>query len=273
MYPGYSPADHEYGKAAEEHGTAAAKARERGEEVKYDGLEYEIAQAKGDKRRTLAGIREAKAAREAKGKSSGSGLGSGSDASIGPTPSKLAATNGAATTAKVEGTAPEGDNPYFVIDTKPTPVNLPGVSHQTTKRSASPPPIPVEGKEHKKQKKKHEGEMPKGDELEFEDISEEVGARMKAKEEKRKIKEEKKRKRESAGEPAVSTVKVVQSRDAPLEVENPKKKRSKQAGDKALVDRKVSPKKRSGDVDGASEDGEGKKKKKRKKDKSNSEGM
>lgn len=266
MYPGYSPADHEYGKAAEEYGKAAAEARARGEKVHFDDLEYEIGQAKGIKRRTLAGIREAKVAREGAGKGVGSGTGSGSDSAIGPTPPNPAATNGTAATAKVEQTAPEGDNPYFVIDTKPTPVNLSGTSHQTTKRSASPPPEPHEGKKHKKQKKKHEGELPKGEEadkVEFEDISGEVDARMKEKEEKRKRKEEKKRKRESAGEPA-STVPVPESADAALEAEKPKKKKSKHPSDGELVDRTVSSKKRSVDAHEEPDDGEGKKKKRKK---------
>lgn len=266
MYPGYSPADHEYGKAAEEYGKAAAEARERGEDVKFDDMEYEIGQAKGIKKRTLAGIREAKAAREAKGKGNGSGRASGSDSPVDPTPPKLAATNGAPASAKVEDEAPEGDNPYFVIDTKPTPVNLAGPSHQTTKHSASPPPEPLEGKKHKNQKKKHEGELPKGEEadkVEFEDISEEVDARMKEKEEKRKRKEEKKRKRESASEPA-STAQVLESADAVLEVEKPKKKKTKHTSDEAGADRTVSSKKRSADVDGESDDGEGKKKKRKK---------
>lgn len=266
MYPGYSPADHEYGKAAEEYGKAAAEARARGEKVDFDDVEYEIGQAKGIKRRTLAGIREAKAAREAKGKGSGSGTGSGSDSPIGPSPPKLAATNGAPASAKVENEASEGDNPYFVIDTKPTPVNFSGTSHQTTKRSVSPPPEPIEGKKHKKSKKKHEGELLKGedgDKVEFEDISEEVDARMKEKEEKRKRKEEKKRKRESAGEPA-STARVVEFADVVVEVEKPKKKKTKYTSDETLADRTVSSKKRSVDVDGESDDGEGKKKKRKK---------
>ena len=87
MYPGYSPADHEYGKAAEEYGKAAAEARARGIELKHPEAEYEIGQAKGVKRKTLAGIREAQAA---KGKGSGSGSGSGTNSgSEGPLKQEL----------------------------------------------------------------------------------------------------------------------------------------------------------------------------------------
>lgn len=72
MYPGYSPADHQYGKAAEEYGRAAAEAKAKGMEIKHTEVDYEIGQAKGVKRRTLAGIRAAKAARDG-----GSGSGAG----------------------------------------------------------------------------------------------------------------------------------------------------------------------------------------------------
>lgn len=262
MYPGYSPADHEYGKAAEEHGKAATEALNRGEKINYEGLEYEVGQAKGIKKRTLAAIREAKAAREAKG----SGKGSGSDSASGPTHAKPAATNGASTTAEVEQPPTDGDNPYFVIDTKPTPVNLSGISSQPTKRIASPPPEPQEGKKHKKQKKKHEGELlqvQNTDEVDFQDISEEVDARLMEKEEKQKRKEEKKRKRESVGE-LTSTVGVLDSGDAPLEVEKPKKKKSKPTSDEAHADQIVPSEKRHGDVHEESDDGEGKKKKRKK---------
>lgn len=266
MYPGYSPADHEYGKAAEEHGKAATEALNRGEKINYEGLEYEVGQAKGIKKRTLAAIREAKAAREAKGRGSGSGQGSGSDSASGPTHAKPAATNGASTTAEVEQPPTDGDNPYFVIDTKPTPVNLSGISSQPTKRIASPTPEPQEGKKHKKQKKKHEGELPQvqnNNEVEFQDISEEVDARLMEKEEKQKRKEEKKRKRESVGE-LTSNVGGLDSGDAPLEVEKPKKKKSKPTSDEAHADQIVPSKKRHGGVHEESDDGEGKKKKRKK---------
>lgn len=271
MYPGYSPADHEYGKAAEEYGKAAAEARAKGIDMKHPDAEYVIGQAKGVKKRTLTEIQEAQAA---KGKSSGSGSGTGSG-SDGPTKQESKepfTTNGKASTEKIQEATPEGDNPYFVIDTNPTPVNLPGMSHQPIKRSASPPEG-VEAKTHKKAKKKHEGEMPKGEdtgEVKTEDISEQVDARMKEKEAKRKMKEEKKRKWEPEDKPAAaiddSQSTAEASATAAAEEESPKKKKAKKTEEEPLPDQTAS-KKRPSEDDAEAEDGEGKKKKKRKKSK------
>lgn len=272
MYPGYSPADHEYGKAAEEYGKAAAEARARGIEIKHPDAEYEVGQAKGVKRKTLAEIREAQAAKGGtSGSGSGSGTGSGSETSIKQIPKEPTTTNGQASTEKAEEASPEGDNPYFVIDTKPTPVNVPGMSSQPLKRSASPPDA-VEAKKHKKAKKKHDGAMPKGEDsqsVKTEDISERVDARMKEKEKKRKMKEEKKRKRQSEGKlPAEEAQPITEPSAVAAEVEMPKKKKkkAKKAEEEPPPDRRVS-KKRRGEGEGQAEDGEGKKKKKRKKNK------
>ena len=305
MYPGYSPADHEYGRAAEEYGKAAAEAKAQGIELKHPDAEYEIGQGKGVKRKTLAGIREAQAA---KGKASGTD--SGSEGPVKQKPTEPATTNGQASTEKAQEAMPEGDNPYFVIDTKPTPVNIPGLSLQALKRSASPPDA-VEGKKHKKAKKNHNGDLPKGEdsqEVKTEDISEQVDARMKEKEAKRRTKEEKKRKRESEGE-AAAVAEEPQASGEPsataAEVESPKKKKAKKSGEEARVDRTASTeepqpsgepsataaevespkkkkakksgeeprvdrtesKKRRGEDEGGVEAGEGKKKKKQKKSK------
>lgn len=271
MYPGYSPADHEYGKAAESYGKAAAEARAKGIDMKHPDAEYVVGQGKGVKRKTLAELREAQAAKSKSG-GNGSGTGSGSE---GPRKQEFkgpSTTNGQASTEKTQEATPEGDNPYFVIDTKPTPVHIPGMPYQPIKRSASPP----EGAEatvHKKAKKKHEGEMPKGEdtqEVKTEDISEQVEARMKEKEEKRKMKEEKKRKREPEDRPAAaiedSQSTAEASAVAAAEVESPKKKKkkAKKVEEEPLPDRTASTKRRS-EEDGEAEDGEGKKKKKRKK--------
>ena len=278
MYPGYSPADHEYGKAAEEYGKAAAEARAKGIEFKYPEAEYEVGQAKGLKRKTLAEIRETHAAKgRTSGSGSGSGTGSSSEDSIKQKPKEPATTNGQASTVKSQEASPEGDNPYFVIDTKPTPVDISGMSSQPLKRSASPPEA-VEAKRRKKAKKKHDGEMPKGEdtlEVKTEDISERVDARMKEKEKKRKMKEEKKRKRQSEGDDGVEEAQDITEPSAvTAEVERPKKKtkKCKKAEEERLTDRTVS-KKRQGEGEGEgegernAEDGDGKKKKKRKKNK------
>lgn len=272
MYPGYSPADHEYGKAAEEYGKAAAEARAKGIDMKHPDAEYVVGQGKGVKRKKLAEIRETQ---PAKGKSngSGSGTGSGSEAPTKQEVKEPTTTNGQASTQNIQEATPAGGNPYFIIDTKPTPVNIPGLSHQPIKRSASPPEG-AEAKMHKKAKKKHEGEMPKGEEtqeVQTEDISERVEARMKEKEEKRKMKDEKKRKREPEDKPAAavedSQSTAEASTTAAAEAESPKeKKKAKKAEEEPLPDRTASTKRPSED-DGEAEDGEGKKKKKRKKSK------
>lgn len=266
MYPGYSPADHEYGKAAEEFGRVAAEARAMGVEIKHPEVEYKIGQAKGNKRRTLAAMRRESAA---KAQGSGSGSGSGSE---GPTVQVLEEKEKLLKKAKDEkakAPTPEGDNPFFIIDTKPTPVNLPGITTQPVKRSASPPGS-TEAKKHKKAEKHHEGELSKSEDaakVEFEDISGEVDARMKEKEEKRKRKEEKKRKRESEGDQTEAAEAHATSSDTPaagIEVEKPKTKKAKKSNREELADRTASNK-RSGEEIEEATGKEGKKTKKRKK--------
>ena len=271
MYPGYSPADHEYGKAAEEYGKAAAEARAKGLELKHPEAEYEIGQGKGVRRKKLAGIQGAQATKGTTSVSgNGSGTGSGSEGPIKPNPKEPTTTNGQASAEKVQEATPGGENPYFVIDTKPMPVNIPGMSFKSQKRSASPDD--VEAKKHKKAKEKHEGDMPKGEdtrEAKTEDISERVDARMKEKREKRRMKEEKKRKRETEGKPAAAAEApqaAAEPSAAAAEVGSPKKKKAKTSGEERLPDRAAS-KKRPGEDDGEREDGEGRRKKKRKKSK------
>ena len=199
MYPGYSPADHIYGKAAEEFGAEWSAAKAKGIEFNPDaeGPQYEISQAKGMKRNTSTQIRAAKAAREG---ASGSGTGSGSDA--GPTVISVnPALNSQSDTGKnVEGNEDER-NPYFVVDMQPTPVNLPDISNTPIERVSTfhSREKPV-SKPSKKAKSKHGGGLPGVEEklVEFDGITEEVDARMKEKEDKHERKGEKsKRKRES----------------------------------------------------------------------------
>ena len=260
MYPGYSPADHEYGKAAEEFGRVAAEARAKGVEIKHPDVEYEIGQAKGIKRRTLAAMRGASAA---KAQGSGSGSGSGSEEPTTQIPKEKATPPEKAKDEKAKAPTPEGDNPFFIIDTKPTPVNLPGIVTQPVKRSASPP-ASTEAKKH------HEGEMPKSEnaaKVEYEDISGEVDARMKEKEEKRRRKEEKKRKRESEGNQIEGAEAHAISSDTPaadVAVEKPKTKKAKKSNGEQLADR-TAANKRSGEGMEEAADREGKKTKKRKK--------
>lgn len=270
MYPGYSPADHEYGKAAEEYGRAAAKAKSMGIDITHPEVEYQIGQAKGIKRKTLAGIREAKAAREA---GNGSDAGAGSDEAAEVEDAMPTTTNGDTIKPQeatpLQEATPEDEHPAFFIDTNPTSVNLPGMSKQPMKRSVSPPE-PLDGKKHKKAKKTHAGDLPKGEgdqAMEFEDISEEVDARIKEKEEKRRKKEEKKRKRLSEGDSAA----IADSTDATGEVEKPKKKKPKRSDCEELADRTAS-RKRTGEDNGGVEDEAGNEKKKRKKSKETADG-
>ena len=262
MYPGYSPADHEYGKAAEEYGLAVAAARKQGIDFNptENGPEYKTAQARGLKRTTLAGMRAAKAAAEG---GNGSGPGSGSDTQFVRGTSTGSAVNGQAAEVKSEDETGDGENTYFVIDTSPTPVNLPGISHKPTKRATEDPspPEPVEPKKSKKVKTKHDGELPgvASSNLAFEDISEEVDARLKEKEERRRRKEEKKRKRLSEGSSgAIAEVATTEG-----VTEKPKKKKTKKSDGDAQVNG-VDTKKRHGSDGEEAVDGEGQKKKRKK---------
>jgi len=305
MYPGYSPADHEYGKAAEDFGRVVAEAKARGEAIDTGPMEYKTGQSKGIMRNTLAAMREAMKERE---RESGSGSDPDGPAKNPYVPGKYKQRMRAerkkifeerntitedtvkafrASKAAAPEAVPEGENPYFVIDTNPTPVNLPGVT--SSKRAVSPqPPEPVEAKKHKKSKKKHEGVLPSGGA--FEDISGEVDVRMKEKEEKRKRKEEKKRKRESEGDEAANAVVEGAAASAASGVsgdkaeagtadspKKPKEKKHKSSssdqksdGEGELADRTKSAKKdkkdkkRKGEAEANGVEGEEKKRKKRK---------
>lgn len=264
MYPGYSPADHEYGKAAEEYGLAVAAARREGIDFKpnEDGPDYTIAQARGAKRTTLAGMKAAKA----KEGGSGNGTVSGSDAYL-----ARAALGSHGAETKSEDETGNGENPYFVIDTNPTPVNLPGISRKPTKRSTKElsPTKPLERKKPKKPKTKHDGGLAgstAANNMETEDISEEVDARLNEQEQRRRRKEERKRKRLSDGSPGP----VAEPTTTDAVAEKPKKKKAKkfEGGEKANG---VATKKRHSPDTEAEVDGEGPNEKKRKKSQSKPE--
>lgn len=266
MYPGYSPADHEYGKASADYGQRVAAARAEGVDINPDGLDYQVGQSRGKKRQTLDRMREAErdakiAQRVARRNGKGSGSGSGSDSS----PQKLTNPNG-----NIQDEDPmnkEDEEPTgagvstFFVDINPTPVNLPGMKAKLPKRSSSPPEQ-VEEKKPKKAKRKHIGDLPgttDGKSLEFEDISEEVDSRLREKEEKRKRKEEKKRKRDSGG---VSNEDKALGLTNAVEEEIPKKKKSKKANED--VNTKTTESKKRQGLDEADEHREGKTKKRKK---------
>jgi len=246
MYPGYSPADHEYGKAALEYGKAVADARRQGIDLNTskdpNGPEYVIGQAKGEKRKSSTRMK----AEQTGTNGVGSGTGFGADArNANERPQKKAKDvegQGAGESAQPGN----GDNPFFVIDTKPTPVNIDGISHGLHKRaSAEPTASEATGEKKSKKAKTKHAESEEETKVELEDITEEVDARLKEKEEKRTRKEEKKRKRESEG----SATGVVEISNGVEDSGKPKKKKAKSE-------------EANGDVDG--EEKTDKKKKRRK---------
>ena len=259
MYPGYSPADHVYGEAASEAGKWIAAARAQGVELRpVNDIEYEVGQGKGTKRKTLAGIQAAKAAKE----KTGSGSGSGSDAPASridrqDEPSKAPETTSPDSKPANGPTNPA--QPAFFVDTKPTPVNLPFTDKKPPKR-VSPDAEPTEDTKPKKEKKKHEGETPAPPApglIERIDITAEVDARMKEKEERRKRKEEKKRKRESEEHSTIHA----DATNGNLEEKKPKKKKAKKTGDAKGPEE--ASKKRPADMAEDSRDAESKKKRKK----------
>lgn len=273
MYPGYSPADHQYGKAAEEYGKAVAEAKKRGVDIpKHPDFDYQTGQGKGIKRKTLAQMRELRG--EGTGSGSGSGEGSASEG-----PSKKHKTNGHASSGEpapaVKDDAPSGgDNPCFVIDTKPTPVNFDGheLVDSSSKRATETQDEVTAGKKAKKSKRKHSGDLP-GVRAETEDITEEVDTRLKEKEEKRKRKEERKRKRESKeADPKTEAIAVEETskptaEEPTVESEVPKKKKKKVKHGVEVQEAEPASEKTEKDVIDAAENDDGKQKKKRKKNK------
>lgn len=172
MYPGYSPEDVEYGKAAGEVGQALGELKKQG--IKWDGpangAEYQVGQAHGAKRKMLF--------MKDRTESTGSENSAQPSGSAEPKPEE----------------ASEG-NPYFVIDTEPTPVSLPTMEPKSSKKRSLEDGTEASGKK-KSKKPKEEKEIV----VETEDISAEVEASLRAKEEKAKAKEEKKRRRSSGGD-------------------------------------------------------------------------
>ena len=229
MYPGYSPADHEYGQAAMEYGKAVAEARAQGVDFKPGmDLAYEIGQSKGNRKKKLEGIRDAKAGMDkAENEAMGTGdqaggvKGGGEKRKGGPDGSGDSANGIIASTKPTEevnggpGGSQDG-TPIFSLDANPTPLkpsqNLSnGIpkdnsSQRPTSRlpneqqTSEDPPKP-KGKSSKRLKTSHSGPLLEAPQ--FEDISAEVDARLTEKDRKRKEREEnkskkeKKRKRES----------------------------------------------------------------------------
>ena len=257
MYPGYSPADHIYGEAAEEAGKVAAEAKTEGKDIEhFGGIQYKYGQSRGSKGKTLEEIRAEKAAKEGEG---------------------LDTTTNGTTTAPPDqnGEADEQtDRPLFVIDTQPMDLDLPDL--QQSKRSHNSVDSTADTtKKAKKSKTKHEGDLPNGNEEE-DDISAEVDAKLKEKKEKRLKKEEKKKRKRETDDSLDVAVAVPAVGEGGVD-EKPQKKKKKKEKEKEKqkdgdgVDGKVEgearPEKRGGeDVEGGVSREE-KKKKRRKKEK------
>ena len=248
MYPGYSPGDLEYGEAQQEAGQAIAEARRKG--VTWEPpAEYVLGQNRTGK----------KARFFAKGQD---GSGSGSDEN-----QDISKTAPPAADDSVNGDS----NPYFVVDTEPTPVNgmkrIPSRAKQSDKNLSDN----VESGNEKSEKVSHNTEDEKqaapDSKEEYDNIDAEVEARLKAKEDRKKNKE-KKRKRDS--DDSMILPPTEEAAEDKVAVEKPKKKKTKK---ESKPEDGASLKKRKGDhVDEnhdiaaqAEIDGEGAKKKKRKK--------
>jgi hypothetical protein len=211
------------GEAAQEIERGWPKAKAQGTESKPspNGPEYRIGRANGAKYKTSAEIRAARAAR---------GMPAFSQPRAGSETSRQVPNGASATEA-----ASNGDNQHFIIDTQPTPVNIRGFLNHPIKRPAEEAEE-METKS-KKPKTKHDGVVPgKGSrevEIEFEDITEEVDARMRKREEKRMTRGEmKKRKRESE----VSVAEPAQDATKSNDVEKPKRKKGKTGKGEVIPD-------------------------------------
>ena len=301
MYPGYSPADHIYGKAAEEYGKNASIMKQNGEELpRPENMEYHIGQGKGIKRR--GSFDHGSPPKMLKGQHSGEGVSSDA-AGTNNGDSNGATDDGgdivmsdAGDVAKgnslpndAAGTSPSSDNPFFIIDTKPTPVkfgdfastsapggkgeskngrkdssgSVAGDKHRTKdkkdKKNKQKDEVPKpdvksisEEKPTKKHKKKHEGELPAAP-SELQDISAEVEARLQEKRDKKEREKNKKRKRESEGTgPSGSNGADTVGQDPSQPEMKTKKKKSKPSSEaQDLVNRTVDkkPKTDEGSVD------------------------
>lgn len=262
MYPESPAADLNDGKSA-------AVARDQVIDTKPTQFDNEHSQGRRSKRTKLAGKRAAIAAYEG---GSGSETGLGLDR-LAPNVLKRRAVNAVAKAVKVDSgtaksetrdTTTEKEKPLFVIDVNPTPVDLAGIAITSPKRGASLGDNDAE-KKIKKAKTHHDddddnGTFPPAEvEVEFEDISQEVDARLKAKEEKRKRKKEKKRKKEAD----VAT--EVALRDAIAKMEEsvrPKTKKQKLRQNHDAAVEATDAKKRNGTE---SDEGQGERRKKRRK--------
>ena len=231
MYPGYSPADHIYGEAAQEYGQRAAELKRNGIDLKLDpdGPQYVVGQSKKPRRlsqepETLTGSVSSASAPSVKSQGQGG--------------------------EPMEGVELSTSEPqYFVIDSKPNVVADLGEMQKQKNKANDKAKRRVSFKEEQegetasnnsfetrkpKKAKIIASETPAAVESEpavqEEDISAEVEARLKAKEEKRKRREEKKRKRYSGDSSEIAQSETptipagVPDGTSSMPIEKPKKK-------------------------------------------------
>lgn len=197
MYPGYSPADHIYGEAAQEYGERAAELKRKGLDLKLDpnGPQYVVGQSKKPRRLT----------EEAE---------EGEPIQLG----SMSSANANDVEGQDEGGEPmDGVEQFFVIDSKPTPMADLGdiQKHKNKANDKVKRRVSFKDEQEVESTKSNGSDEPKRKKAKLdaanpspaavlskstpqeEDIAAEVEARLKAKEEKRRRKEEKKRKRDS----------------------------------------------------------------------------
>ena len=225
MYPGYSPKDHQYGKAAEEFGKEWSEARKRGIEFDAgpDGPEYEFGQSKGAKKRRL-NLDESGEPGEVNGAQ---------------TKSEQAAMDGA--TQEAASAQLTGDDPLFFFDSNPTPVK--GTGHPRHGLFTTDPlPRSDSGASSKKSKKSNDAkdkpdatkETTSNEEpvIEFENIDRAVDAHLKLKQEARKNKKDHKRKRDPESTVVATTPEADdhETTDTPAKKKKTRSKTSKKEG-------------------------------------------
>jgi hypothetical protein len=220
MYPGYSPADHKYGQAAEEFGRTWAQAKRKGVDFPShsDGPEYEFGQGKGAKRRKSDSAEKPNLRQ---------------DQDMQDTPMNDATDD----TTTVTTNAPQ----LFIIDSNPTPINVAALQG---KKHASLSNEPDENKS-KKSKKSHNPISPdtvsqgKAKEsfspvIEYENIDAEVDAALREKKARWNGEKAEKRKRESDSsndERAAQGSENTAGEGGNVQSDRPKKKKSKKNKD------------------------------------------
>ena len=241
IHPEYFVTNNENGNAAKKHERPASATSIQGVDSKPTKFDDAFSQGTKSKRPKLGDAGSPSAVYES---SPMNATDSGSDRLVANSP-KPRTVNGQdegqtvesnrARSANVDSTA-QKQEPLFFVDVNPTPVNLAGIAIKSPKRGPSLGDND-EGKKAKKTKTYHnndEEQFPlEKPEVEFEDISQEVDARLKEKEEKRKRRKEKKRKKSANFASDVGAPDAITTAEEPA---RPKKKKRLRQNHDALVE-------------------------------------